>query len=205
MVSSWKCWNLPKAAKSRTWNSFVHQYSRPAAEVLVFCDADIELPEVDSLVRLINGLQANPALSVMNSQPIKDIIYRPAKLGLVDKLIALSAGKLDDWKTAICGQLYAMPSPAARSAYLPIGLPVEDGFLRAMVLTDGLIGPENLGRIDGEEGVFHIYAFRADGVFPDPASDPDCYRLGHQYGLFCLAARPSCRATSCRACGRVNR
>jgi hypothetical protein len=65
---------------------------------------------------------------------------------------------LDDWKTAICGQLYAMPAARARRFHLPIGLPVEDGFLRAMVLTDALMGPEDFGRIDGLDGLSHLYA-----------------------------------------------
>lgn len=75
----------------------------------------------------------------------------------MDKIIAAAGGGLDDWRSAICGQLYAMPSGIARRFHLPIGLPVEDGFLRAMVLTDALTGPEDLSRIGGADGVFHIY------------------------------------------------
>jgi hypothetical protein len=51
-----------------------------------------------------------------------------------------------------------MPAVRARRFHLPIGLPVEDGFLRAMVLTDALTGPEDFGRIDGLDGLSHLYA-----------------------------------------------
>ena len=148
--------DLPEGGKSRTWNRFVHDLSRPDAAVLIFADADIELPEPDALARLVAGLRANPALHVMNSRPVKDIVAHPQGLGWQDRLIAMAGGTLDDWQKAICGQLYAMPAARARAHWLPIGLPVEDGFLRAMVLTDALTVPEDLARIDGAD-VWHIY------------------------------------------------
>ena len=148
---------LPLGGKSRTWNRFVHDISRPGADVLIFVDADIAFPAPDSLRRLALGLAARPGLWVLNSQPVKDIVARPEGLSALDRLIAAAGGGLDDWKTAICGQLYAMPAARARSLHLPIGLPVEDGFLRAMVLTDALTRTEDLGRIDGLDGLWHIY------------------------------------------------
>lgn len=150
--------DLAQGGKSRTWNRFVHDLSRKDAEVLIFVDADIEFTAPDSLRRLAQGLAARPALWVLNSQPVKDIVARPEGLSALDRVIAAAGGGLDDWKTAICGQLYAMPAARARSLHLPIGLPVEDGFLRAMVLTDALTRPEDFTRIDGLEGVRHIYA-----------------------------------------------
>jgi len=148
---------LAQGGKSRTWNRFVHELSRPDADVLIFMDADIELPEADSLVRLVRGLQANPALHAFNSHPIKDIVYRPDNLSALDKVIAMSSETLNDWKTAICGSLYAMPAARARQLHMPIGLAVEDGFLRAMILTDVMTIDEDLSRIDGGD-VFHIFA-----------------------------------------------
>ena len=149
--------DLAEGGKSRTWNRFVHDLSRPDAAILVFADADIELPEPDTLARLVRGLAARPELHVMNSRPVKDIVHRPDNLSLTDRLIALAGGTLDDWRTAVCGQLYAMPAARARLRHLPVGLPVEDGFLRAMVLTDDLLAPEDFSRIDGEDA-WHVYA-----------------------------------------------
>ena len=149
--------DLPLGGKSRTWNRFVHDIARPEADVLVFVDADIDFTAPDCLRRLVLGLADRPELWVLNSQPIKDIVAHPEGLTPVDKLIAAAGGGLDEWKTAICGQLYAMPATRARRLHLPIGLPVEDGFLRAMVLTDALTGPEDFSRIDGLDGLSHIY------------------------------------------------
>ncbi len=147
--------DLPEGGKSRTWNRFVHGLARADADVLVFVDADIEFCDAGALRRLVQAMGAH---WVINSQPVKDIVARPEGLSAMDKIIAAAGGGLDDWKTAICGQLYAMPAGIARRFHLPIGLPVEDGFLRAMVLMDALTGPEDFSRIDGAEGVFHIYA-----------------------------------------------
>jgi glycosyltransferase involved in cell wall biosynthesis len=148
--------DLSQAGKSQTWNRFVHDLSRRDAKFLIFCDADISFPEPDCLSRLILGLLDRPDLHVLNSQPVKDIAMTGPQT-LTERLIAASAGGLDDWKTAICGQLYAMPAACARRMVLPIGLLVEDGFLRAMVLTDRFSDRSDFSRIDGLDGLFHIY------------------------------------------------
>lgn len=155
---------LAEGGKSRTWNRFVHDLSRPEADLLLFLDADIEIPAADGLSRLVQELAARPGLQVLNSRPVKDIAHRPEGLGLIDRLIAAGGDGLGEWQSAICGQLYAMRADTARRFHLPIGLPVEDGFLRALVLTDALTEPrEDLSRIDGSragagaEGVFHLY------------------------------------------------
>lgn len=148
--------DLPQGGKSRTWNRFVHDLSRWDAEVLAFCDADIALPDRGALSRLVIGA-GRQGIWAFNSQPVKDTVYAPEELTALDRVIAAAGGGLDDWKTAICGQLYAMPAARARAFHLPIGLPVEDGFLRAMVLTDALTAPEDFSRIDGGD-VFHVYA-----------------------------------------------
>ena len=148
---------LAQGGKSRTWNRFVHDLSRPNADILVFSDADIQFPTRDTLRRLVEGLDQRSGLWALNSQPVKDIMANSNNLTLTDRLIVASAGSLYDWKTAICGSLSAMPAARARAFHLPVGLPVEDGFLRAMILTDVLTGPEDFSRIDGLDGLFHIY------------------------------------------------
>jgi len=50
-----------------------------------------------------------------------------------------------------------MRAEFARKLFIPAGLPVEDGFIRGMMLTDFLSKPEDFSRIDGHEDVFHLY------------------------------------------------
>ncbi|MGL4320318.1 MAG: glycosyltransferase [Paracoccaceae bacterium] len=148
--------DLPDGGKSRTWNQFVHHLARKDADVLVFCDTGIRWPDSGCIVRLVDGLMARPDLHVLNSEPVKDIAVEGPQ-SMVQRLIAASAGGLDDWHTSICGQFYAMPGAAARRYILPIGLPVEDGFLHAMVVTDRFTAADDYARIDGLEGAWHIY------------------------------------------------
>lgn len=148
--------DLPEAGKSRTWNRFVHHIARRDADVVVFCDTGIRWPDAGAVGRLVDGVMARPDLHVLNSEPVKDIAVQGPR-GLVQRLIAASAGGLDDWRRSICGQFYAMPGHAARRYLLPIGLPVEDGFLHAMVVTDRFTAADDNDRIDGLQGAWHIY------------------------------------------------
>jgi len=147
---------ISESGKSRTWNLFVHQIAPNATDYFVFVDADIFIPEADTLERMYE-LMAASELRVFNSRPVKDLTFKNRSLSLTEKIILKSSGKLDSHKTAICGQLYMARSDAMRDIYLPIGLPVEDGFIRAMMLTDMLVNQEALDRISGADDIFHVY------------------------------------------------
>lgn len=152
--------DLPEGGKSRTWNHFVHGISRPEAEILAFLDADIYIPQPRMLRDLCNFLRASPNLTGVSSRPVKDIAHDPSiQNGFMDKLIESAGGTLNDWKSSICGQLYLLRSNVARSFHMPIGLPCEDGFARAMVQTHNFSqegAPEIY--LDGRDELFHIYA-----------------------------------------------
>ncbi len=149
--------DFAQGGKSRTVHRFVQEVSRTDATVLGFMDADITLPRADTIRRMVEALRDRPALQTFTSCPVKDVVHDELPTGFVGKIIAASGGGLADFKTAICGQLYVMRSPMARQIGLPAGLPVEDGFVRAMMLTDLLTAPEDLTRIDGDEDIFHVY------------------------------------------------
>ncbi|MEL6198020.1 MAG: glycosyltransferase [Pseudomonadota bacterium] len=149
--------DLAEGGKSRTWNRFVHDLSRRQADLLLFCDADIALPEPGTLARLCRFLDEHPQLAAASSQPVKDIVHDPQDLSAFERAVAASGGGLTDWRRSICGQLYAMRAEAARAFHLPIGLPVEDGFVRAMTLTRTWTAAEEPGLINGAAGVFHVY------------------------------------------------
>lgn len=149
--------DLAQGGKSRTTHQFIHVLSRASAEILCFMDADIDLPQPDTVRRLIMGLQSRPELQAFTSRPIKDVAHYQLKVGPVAKLISAGGDGLTDWRRSICGQLFALRRDMARSIGVPTGLPVEDGFIRAMVVTDVFSTPENLDRIDGDPEVFHVY------------------------------------------------
>lgn len=149
--------DITAGGKSRTWNTFVHDLAREDADFLIFCDADIDIPQTDMLRNLAMFVQAEPQRVVASSRPVKDIVHAPETLNLRDKMIAAAGGTLDNWRKGVCGQMYILQADVARTFHLPIGLPVEDGFVRAMVLTDVFRKPENLDLIDGDDDIFHVY------------------------------------------------
>lgn len=149
--------DLPEGGKSRTGHRFIHELSRPEANLLGFMDADIELPRPYTLRRMAEALRTRPELQVFTSRPVKDVVHHKLQVGASGKLIAAGGDGLTDWRKSICGQLFVMRGTMARQIGLPAGLPVEDGFFRAMILTQLLSRPEDLGRIDGDPEVFHVY------------------------------------------------
>lgn len=149
--------DLPEGGKSRTWERFMRGFSRPEAEVVFFIDADIALMAGDTLSAMLAQMRARPELIVFSSRPVKDISLGDRPLGPVERIIAGAGGGLTDFRVSVCGQLYVLRGAFARRLSLPVGLPVEDGFVRAMVLTDMLTRDEDFTRIDGDAAVFHVY------------------------------------------------
>ena len=148
--------DLPFKGKSRTWNHFVHDLCLDQVDLIFCVDADIRVPAPDILGRMLRRLEQSGAL-VVNSRPRKDIEVSPAHLSFVERMIVLASGTASDYRTAISGSLYLARSSALRGIYMPIGLPVEDGFLRAMIVTRLLTESEHLERIYGEPEIWHVY------------------------------------------------
>lgn len=150
--------DLPFKGKSRTWNHFVHSIAGRNADFLLFLDGDIRLPNADHISQMLKSFAVRPELRIFNSKPVKVVAGGGHKgSGMVAKLVTSMGGTFTNYKTTVCGQCYMVRANAVRSIYMPIGLPVEDGFLRAMLLTDCLTAPEDLTWIYGEENVWHTY------------------------------------------------
>ena len=157
MAARFEVLDLAQPGKSRTVNAFFHRLSRPEAELLLLLDADCRLVRTDTLGRMVGALRTRPELHVFTGRPVKDIVHEAQPLGFVGRLIASGADQLSDFRKSIAGGLYCIRATTARRIHLPAGLPVEDGFVRAMMLTDFLTKPEHLERIDGDPEVFFVY------------------------------------------------
>ena len=57
----------------------------------------------------------------------------------------------------IAGSLYLARAAALRGFWMPLGLIVEDGFVKAMLLTDSFRLPENTGAIVRAAGATHYF------------------------------------------------
>jgi glycosyltransferase involved in cell wall biosynthesis len=138
--------DVTEAGKSNAWNLYVHELSDPAADFLVLLDADIEFGEPETLARMIAALKANPHAWVAGDRALKDLTRRPRK-GLREHL---SLGVTREYKGPevwICGQAYCGRADVLRKIWMPAGLPVEDGFLWQMIVTDRFTAPVDFGRV----------------------------------------------------------
>ena len=149
--------NLNKAGKSNAWNEYVHTYSWSNAEYYVLLDADIEFGSKNVIKRLIEALSENPQAHVSVDQIRKDV-EKETKKGLFAYIsLKLSDSKKSNTHKAIAGSLYCVKGNIIRKIYMPIGLPVEDGFLRAMIVTDNFTHMDNNSRIEVASDVCHYF------------------------------------------------
>jgi hypothetical protein len=146
--------DLPVANKCGAWEHFVHHSSDADADHLVLLDCDILFGDEDTVGRMVRALDDDPRLHVATSFPVKHVELEAS--GLLERLSSrITDARLDEH--AVCGQLYAGRAEVLRRIHMPIGLQVEDGFIRAMVLTDGFRSPEHLERVRRIDGVRHLY------------------------------------------------
>jgi hypothetical protein len=145
---------LAVANKCHAWEHFVHHAAEADADHLVLADCDILFGDDDTVGRMVRALDDDPRLHVATSFPVKHVELEAS--GLLERLSSrITDARLDEH--AVCGQLYAGRAEVLRRIHMPIGLQVEDGFIRAMVLTDGFRSPEQLERVRHIDGVRHLY------------------------------------------------
>lgn len=150
---------LEQGGKANAWNRFVHELARPDATLLTLMDADIEFGSDDVLERLVRRLGEDPRRDVTSDRAVKD--YRGKRLTLFNRLSrrvsAQGGGGNGDGNGGLCGQLYCARADVLRQIWLPLGLPVEDGFLAAMLGSDGFTLPQGRDAIAGVPEAWHYY------------------------------------------------
>lgn len=148
--------DLDKPGKSNAWNELVHRIAPRDTDYMFFLDADIRIPEEGSLKTMLDALVSSPTAIVAVDEPVKDFHIKQPK-GAVEKLIKMATGTADDVRTAITGQCYCVRHAEIRKIWMPIGLPGEDGFLRAMLLTSSFAHDEQLDRHLYVDGAHHVF------------------------------------------------
>lgn len=145
---------LEEPGKANAWNRFVHELSPPEATLLALIDADILFGPDDVLEQLVRRLRDDPSCDAATDRAIKD--YRDKTLTAFNRLSRrVSAQQAGDG--GLCGQLYCARADVLRRIWLPIGLPVEDGFIAAMLGSDGFTLPEGRPAIAYVRGAWHYY------------------------------------------------
>lgn len=149
--------DLERGGKSRTWNFFVHNVVKEESDYVMFMDADIILDDRSTLDSLATFMERRLDITGSSSLPRKNISSEK-KPNIIQKMIAAGGGTSGhNLKTAICGQLYVLRTKAAKNLYLPIDLPVEDGFVRHAIITSNFSEVVNESLIDQSADVSHLY------------------------------------------------
>jgi glycosyltransferase involved in cell wall biosynthesis len=147
---------IAEAGKSNAWNRYIHEFAAPTTNYFVLMDADIVFGEPETIAYLVQALINNSHAWVAIDQPIKHVQLRPQKTAIASLSAQVSTQDISQDK-GITGQLYCARAHKLREIWMPQGLAVEDGFLRAMILTDRFTGPEDFERIVFTPGASHVY------------------------------------------------
>ncbi len=151
---TWAVDELAAAGKANAWNHCVHA-SLASCDYLCLLDADIIFASESTLASALAVLDEDPRVCVATDRPIKR--NPDDQTGWLARLSRYFSQAAPAGPTEICGQFYCARASVLRSIWLPPGLPVEDGFLRAMVITDEFRHPEDPHRIARAEHASHYF------------------------------------------------
>jgi glycosyltransferase involved in cell wall biosynthesis len=150
---------LDRPGKSGAWNRYVHEFSDEAADYLILMDADVRFGEEDTLERLVRGLHETPSADAAVDTPLK-LMAPSGKWDVVARFSIAISGVPLRGKATIAGSLYCIRAEVARRIWMPIGLPVEDGFVKAMLNTGFFtrtVGDYDSTRIIRIDGATHYF------------------------------------------------
>lgn len=147
---------LEKAGKSHAWNHFVHRQEFQDADYFICVDSDIEFGSRSVISTLIQRLSCDNEAYLAVDIAKKDTELKVQKT-FFEQLSLFFSRFMRQGSTAVAGSLYCAKGDILRRVHMPEGLPVEDGFLRAMLVTDLFKQPDNAKRILVVNDVCHYF------------------------------------------------
>jgi len=147
---------LEQASKPHAWNEFVHRLSDPTAEYLILMDADIELVNPGALEALVTMLNQTEHAHAVVGMPRKR----------VNKAVGRSlAARISMGYSRVSGQgppnlnggLYCARASILRQIWLPPEILVEDGFIKAMLVTAFFRQAEDRARLVRAPDAFYEF------------------------------------------------
>ncbi|MBS0481130.1 MAG: glycosyltransferase family 2 protein [Proteobacteria bacterium] len=155
MGINYRIFDFAEPGKSRTWNRLVHREMPGDFDFVAFIDADITFIGDDVLERAVRALNERPAMQAYSGFPIKNVAARDRK-GILDQL-SLKTSDLTRYVGGINGSLYVIRSACLASIWLPDETPGEDGFINAMVDTNGFTRASMPGAIAASAVPTHYF------------------------------------------------
>lgn len=148
-------YDTPEAGKAKSWNLAVHKVLDPAADVFVFMDADIQIKDTEVIALLLSKLSADPDTVAVSGWPVKDAALKKRKSMLDHISLTISSQTIPPH--AVNGSLYVGRADELRRIWLPVPTPGEDGFLSAMIHTQGFLEKPQPNRIQRADRPTHYY------------------------------------------------
>lgn len=148
--------SLPRPGKSAAWNDLIHRIADPATDIFVMMDADIEFATPRTIENSIAHLLANPKAGVVVDLPVNDLVRKSSTNLLERVLVRLSSQKAGN-APGVAGSFYCARGATLQAIRMPHGLPVEDGFLAAAIMTNGFRDPPDRSRIERAADAAHYY------------------------------------------------
>ena len=147
---------INKAGKSHAWNQFVHNPEFSDVDYFVCMDSDIRFGCNTVISTLIQHLSGGDEAYLAVDIAKKDTELKSYKTPF-ERISLLFSRYMRQGSTAVAGSLYCAKGDILRRVHMPVGLPVEDGFLRAMLVTDLFTQPDNSKRILVVDNVCHYF------------------------------------------------
>ncbi|MFN0058400.1 MAG: glycosyltransferase family 2 protein [Planctomycetota bacterium] len=148
---------LTQPGKSNAWNHYVHEFARADCDYFVLMDADIQFLQPDTLQQLIDALERDPIAYVSCDCPVKDVELKDSRTLMEALSLRISGDSSAVRPAEICGQLYCARASMLRRISLPKGITIEDGFLRALLVTELFTQQENLRRVTRVMTASHVF------------------------------------------------
>lgn len=153
----WRVVPLERAGKSNAWNELVHAIAAPHTDVFVMMDADIEFGHPDTIRNCVRRLLDDDDAWAVVDLPLKDFHRKAHPTRLERMSMRVSARRIANEAPGISGQFYVVRAPRLRDVWMPMDLSVEDGFLYAMIVTNGFRQPPDASRVVRAADATHYF------------------------------------------------
>jgi len=147
---------IVKSGKSNAWNEFIHAEYNAETHYYVCMDSDIAFGSKNVISSLLQALVDSDDAFLSLDIARKDTMLKPRK-SFFEHMSLFLSGLMRQGSTALAGSLYCARGEKLREITMPEGLPVEDGFLRAMLVTELFTKKDNDRRILVVDDVCHYF------------------------------------------------
>ncbi|MCC6694564.1 MAG: glycosyltransferase family 2 protein [Candidatus Hydrogenedentes bacterium] len=145
---------VDEPGKCNAWNRFIHEFADPKTDYFILMDADTQCGQPDTLERLLLSLVADPFAYATVDTPLKDFSQKTQKTPLEWFSTQVSSAA---FQGHLAGSLYCIRGEIARRMWFPGNIPVEDGLLTKMLITNFLTEEPNKARIIHVPGTSHYF------------------------------------------------